>query len=189
MKNNSEIEKIDKHVARPLAVIADLIKKERASANADSKKHWTVIAYLLVEAFTGFDGDWNAFQTWFNRNDFDFGFDSGKDRMLALSNLEQSRAPTSAPIPSFTKAMRPDYKWPEDEVRAKIKRTVEGARRFAQAAMERRNEEELIRQLAIKIIDVGFKVLSVKFHPDKRGGSADAMRRLNAAKAMLKERI
>jgi hypothetical protein len=32
--------------------------------------------------------------------------------------------------------------------------------------------------LALQLIDIGYKVLSVKLHPDK-GGSHDAMRRLN----------
>jgi len=42
-----------------------------------------------------------------------------------------------------------------------------------------------VLDLAAKIVNAGFKVLAVKLHPDKQGGSHDAMRRLNAAKKLL----
>ena len=50
-------------------------------------------------------------------------------------------------------------------------------------------ENELIAELAAKIISAGFRVLSVKMHPDKEGGSNDAQRRLNSAKTMLQDAL
>jgi hypothetical protein len=50
-------------------------------------------------------------------------------------------------------------------------------------------ENELIAELAGKIISAGFRVLSVKMHPDKQGGSNEAQRRLNSAKALLQESL
>jgi curved DNA-binding protein CbpA len=44
----------------------------------------------------------------------------------------------------------------------------------------------LEKNLALKLIGIGYKVLSIKLHPDK-GGSHDAMRRLNRVRAKLKE--
>lgn len=48
-------------------------------------------------------------------------------------------------------------------------------------------ENELIEELAQKIISAGFRILSLKMHPDKDGGSNEAQRRLNAAKKMLEK--
>jgi hypothetical protein len=46
---------------------------------------------------------------------------------------------------------------------------------------ERQNkakEAQLTRDLALQLIDIGYKVLVAKLHPDK-GGSSEAMTRLN----------
>jgi hypothetical protein len=81
---------------------------------------------------------------------------------------------------------KPTYVEPEDEVREKVRKSVEFSRRIMAEAAVKRDESDAIRKLALQIVDVGFKLLSTKFHPDRRGGSADAMRRLNAARALLK---
>jgi hypothetical protein len=54
---------------------------------------------------------------------------------------------------------------------------------------ERDVENELIAELAGKIVSAGFRVLSVKMHPDKEGGSNEAQRRLNSAKTMLQDAL
>jgi hypothetical protein len=59
---------------------------------------------------------------------------------------------------------------------------------LAQEAKNRAQEHALQRELAIKLIDIGYKVLSTKLHPDK-GGSAEAMSRLNAVRKLLKEAV
>jgi DnaJ-class molecular chaperone len=42
-------------------------------------------------------------------------------------------------------------------------------------------------KLAMQLIDIGYKALATKFHPDK-GGSRDAMSRLNEVRDRLKQR-
>jgi hypothetical protein len=54
---------------------------------------------------------------------------------------------------------------------------------------EQANESEMVHELASKIITTGFRVLSVKMHPDKDGGSDIGMRRLNAAKKLLQDAL
>jgi len=51
------------------------------------------------------------------------------------------------------------------------------------------DESELIQNLAGKIINTGYKVLAVKLHPDKDGGSNEAMRNLNKAKKLLEDAL
>jgi hypothetical protein len=55
--------------------------------------------------------------------------------------------------------------------------------------VERENDAEMIQELAEKIINVGFRTLSVKMHPDKNGGTDVGMRRLNAAKKLLQDAL
>lgn len=50
-------------------------------------------------------------------------------------------------------------------------------------------EAALERRLAKQIIDIGYKVLATKLHPDKPGGSNEAMARLNKVRKMLNAAI
>jgi hypothetical protein len=182
---NNTLTKTEKRVARPLSVLSGLIKKERQRADEDSKDHWKQIALLLVEAFVHFNGDWQEFEKWFKGEQFDFAYPSARAKLRALDNLHKTTAVTDTP---FWKARmgKPTYVEPEDEVREKVRKSVEFSRRIMAEAAVKRDESDAIRKLALQIVDVGFKLLSTKFHPDRRGGSADAMRRLNAARALLK---
>jgi hypothetical protein len=54
------------------------------------------------------------------------------------------------------------------------------------------NEEPAMSPIADRdplyreMLDAGFKALAVKLHPDKQGGSTEAMRQLNAAREKLR---
>lgn len=75
---------------------------------------------------------------------------------------------------------------PWDEPIKKIMETIDSTKlNIAREEMKRADERDLQRELALKIIDIGYKVLARKLHPDK-GGSRDAMSRLNAARERLK---
>jgi hypothetical protein len=52
-------------------------------------------------------------------------------------------------------------------------------------ASSRAQEREVERQLALRVIDVGFKVLAREIHPDA-GGSHDAMARLNRVRHAMR---
>lgn len=51
-----------------------------------------------------------------------------------------------------------------------------------------RKERELVRDLGMQLIKIGFRVLAAKLHPDK-GGSSEAMARLNKVKSILEEAL
>ena len=51
---------------------------------------------------------------------------------------------------------------------------------------DKKKENKVIRELAIQLIDIGYKVLATKLHPDK-GGSSEAMHRLNEIRRGLKK--
>ena len=46
-------------------------------------------------------------------------------------------------------------------------------------------ENDLVSELAGKIISTGYRTLSIKMHPDRKDGTNEAQRRLNAAREML----
>jgi len=50
------------------------------------------------------------------------------------------------------------------------------------------DEREAERTLAVQLIDLGYKALARKLHPDK-GGSPDAMQRLNVVRDRLKQHV
>lgn len=56
----------------------------------------------------------------------------------------------------------------------------------ARDEMKRAEEREAQRKLALQLIDIGYKVLARKLHPDK-GGSPEAMTRLNAVRDRLRQ--
>ena len=51
----------------------------------------------------------------------------------------------------------------------------------------RQQERDLERRLALKLIDIGYRVLATQLHPDRRGGSTEAMARLNNVRRRLKD--
>ena len=57
---------------------------------------------------------------------------------------------------------------------------------FIQERQARDQEVDLHRELAQDLIDAGYRALATKLHPD-RGGSKDAMARLNRVRDELKQ--
>jgi hypothetical protein len=70
--------------------------------------------------------------------------------------------------------------------REKREREMEEARKQARKReREQRREQKLEHRLALELIDSGYKLLATRLHPDK-GGSLEAMTRLNAVRDKLK---
>lgn len=57
--------------------------------------------------------------------------------------------------------------------------------RMKQEVQRKEQEQKLRRTLGLQLIDIGYKVLATKLHPDK-GGSREAMTRLNYVREILK---
>lgn len=88
---------------------------------------------------------------------------------------------------SMRQTLRPDetskvsWQAPVQEVVNRI-----NVRVLAQERQNRDKEDKLQRQLAFQLIDIGYKVLATKLHPDKRGGSTEAFQRLKEVRDRLK---
>jgi hypothetical protein len=61
--------------------------------------------------------------------------------------------------------------------------------KYNQDRAEKAEEQKLIDKLILEMLDIGYKVLAVKFHPDKPTGSKEAFQRLNAARKQAKARL
>lgn len=57
---------------------------------------------------------------------------------------------------------------------------------FTQEKQSRTDEIQLHREIAIELVDIGYKALATRLHPD-RGGSKDAMARLNRVREELQD--
>jgi hypothetical protein len=66
-----------------------------------------------------------------------------------------------------------------------IRKAKADARRLEDERLSQAEERKAEKALAMRLIDIGFKVLAKELHPD-RGGSKDAMVRLGKVRARLK---
>src|SRR5262252_7757014 len=94
--------------------------------------------------------------------------------------------PISASRKTMTQITRPDADrdraaWPEPVRLAVRKVDVE---KLSQEEQARAEEKKLTRELAHNLIEIGFKALALKLHPD-RGGSREGMARLNRVRDLL----
>ena len=186
-------------IARPLRVIEGLIKDELEQAEAAAQPYYTRIAPLLVEAREGhFQGNSAGFYEWATKK-----FGKSRERIRtyvalgsnahakSFKNLDHfTHSPKSqgglGHAPRVT-ALRREWGAPVDEVAQRAQR--EAFLLAQQDALSYAQERDAQRQLAHRLIDIGYKVLAKELHPDKLNGDRDAMARLNKVRGKLKHAI
>jgi hypothetical protein len=171
-------------VARPLKVLVPLIQQELVSGDKAGLEHYRQAGEMLIEAREQVAaGRWSA---WLTKN---FALSKMTAwRYMRLAELparivhdtdgqtlsgalghDQSpsarRAGAYRPIREFTRAV------PVDD--------------FRQEQQQREEEVRLHREIAVQLVDIGYRALATRLHPD-RGGSKDAMVRLNRVRDELK---
>jgi hypothetical protein len=77
-----------------------------------------------------------------------------------------------------------DYHAPIEKILSRVDQEE-----LARTAARQREELAKIRELAEQIITIGYKTLATKLHPDIKGGSAHAMKLLNAARDRLRRAL
>lgn len=183
-------------VARPLSVLVPLIKEDLAQGKEASERAGLPYYQAAGEKMLEAKGQLKQgeFVPWVQRH-------------LSISQtqakLYMSYARTTASIQNDARApftSLDDFKrrglghhrpmnvrpaaWHEP-----VKEVVDRARRDAERIQEenlsRAQERDEQRKLALRLIDIGYKILSKELHPDK-GGSRDAMTRLNQVRDRLK---
>jgi hypothetical protein len=188
----------NRQVACPLAALVRLIKEDLAhgdeAAKSAARPYYTAAGEKMLEAKGQMQR--GEFTGWIKRN-FDCGIRNAQLYMSvarATLDLEKRNGVSHSDDTSFREAIRKHTgntnfgkpaTW-RGEIDDKVKQAQEQAKRLRDEELTRQQEREAERKLAIQLIDIGFKALASKFHPDK-GGSRDAMSRLNRVRYRLKQ--
>lgn len=170
-------------VARPVRVLVPLIKHELELANAAGLEHYRRAGELLLEAKDQVArGEWAP---WLTRN-------FALSQRTASRYMQWAAAPTRRrrPITTLSEFTEPERLTHQPAWHEPIKLAIDkvNVERLAQDRAARDKEEQLTRELALRLIDIGYKALLHKLHPDK-GGSQEAVTRLNRVRDLLKRAI
>jgi hypothetical protein len=175
-------------VARPLKVLIPLIQGELQQGNSAGREHYTHAGRMLIEAKDQIaHGSWGK---WLSKN-FDMHATTARVYMRwAREQDENERSALETPYASL-RSMRGDTERQREDRQSKqqqaFRRILRDVSRddFVQERQARDDEITLHRELAEELIDLGYRALATRLHPD-RGGSREAMARLNVVRDELK---
>jgi hypothetical protein len=212
MKNNNQtLEKTgDKQVARPLKELVRLIKSDLQQVQGiedeelqkemevhesfeATKQKWRIsIGEKLLEAKSSPQMKHGDFIAWVSRNFPTLHRSQAKEYMGMVKHQKASGEAISGPQ-HYRRLTRKSYrknptgtaKW-RNHIQARLDAFEASKFNIELEESNREKEQKLVNDLALEIISIGYKVLATKMHPDK-GGSVEAMQRLNDARDRLKE--
>ncbi len=184
----------ERKVARPLHELVRLIKADleraKAAAKTAAMPYYQAAGEKMIEARAGQNA--TEFEAWCQRN-FGVGRRQANEYMnIARHNLGSGNSQFASireVIHNHETRNNPNYGKPASwrgEVDDRVKQAQAAALRLRDEALTRAEEREAERKLAMQLIDIGFKALASKLHPDK-GGTRDAMSRLNRVRDRLKK--
>lgn len=187
-------------VARPLNVLVPLIKKDLEVGDEAAKQaalpYYQSAGEKMLEAKDQF-GSRAEFNAWIERN-FKVSR-SQADNYMKFANRIKDINFTPASFSSLDDFRRRELgqtrvpgsqrekAW-QDPVKQIINRVDVETLNLRQEELKRADERGAQRALALQLIDIGYKALASKLHPDK-GGSREAMSRLNQVRERLKASI
>ena len=190
----------ERPVVRPLSMLVPLIKEDLKQGDEAAQQaampYYRAAGEKMLEAKGQVpDGE---FRAWVTRN-FAIGKDQSAYYMklaIATSDRQKSTAVDFASLKDFRRRelghdlptsggglRQPSWR---EGVNENIDRARREAERIRDETLSRAQEREAEQKLAMRLIDIGFKILSKELHPDK-GGSRDAMSRLNRVRDRLKQ--
>lgn len=176
-------------VARPLKILIPLIQSELQMGNNAGREHYRRAGVMLNEAKE--QVPYGAWTKWLSKN-FELSRSTAAVYMQWARSHEDALS-RGARQPEFTslREMRGDTERVREERRSKqqkdFRRVLREVARddFVQERQAREDEIKLHRDLAEELVDIGYRALATRLHPD-RGGSKDAMSRLNRIRDDLK---
>lgn len=168
-------------IGRPLKVLIPLIQEELGAGNAAGLEHYRQAGVMLLEAREQVAaGRWGV---WLSKN-----FALGRQQASRYMRLAQ-REGRIEPDTSITEAIgerlsdrnRQTGHWkPIGKLTEKVP-----VNEFKQEQRAEADEIRLHREIAAQLVDLGYRALATRLHPDK-GGSKEAMARLNRVRIELK---
>jgi hypothetical protein len=192
MASNAPALRETRQIARPLKILIPLIQGELQQGNDAGREHYRLAGQMLNEVKDSKQVPHGRWSQWLTKN-FDLSQRTAQVYMQWARHEEQKRS-GSAHLPTFnslnemlgaTERHREDRRSKQQQAFKRVLRDV-AADTFVQERQTRDGEIDLHRELALEMIDIGYRALATKLHPD-RGGSKDAMARLNRVRDELKQ--
>lgn len=182
------IQKSRQQVARPLKVLIPLIQGELQLGNIAGYEHYRQAGDMLIEAKDQVAH--GAFGKWLAKN-FDLSQETAR-RYMRWARLYNENGRPVTDMPTSLRDMDGDRERDRKNRQSKQQQAFREVLRdvarddFVQERQTHNNEIQLHRDLAEEMIDVGYRALATRLHPD-RGGSKDAMSRLNRVRDELRQ--
>lgn len=174
-------------IARPLKVLIPLIQTELQRGNSAGQEHYRHAGEMLIEAKdqVGYGG-WGR---WLSKN-FDLSQQHARVYMRWARQYQNEPAgfePTVS-LREFKGDTSRDREQRQSKQQQQFRRVLRDVARddFVQERQERKDELALHQDLALELIEIGYRALATRLHPD-RGGTKDAMARLNRVREELKQ--
>jgi Protein of unknown function (DUF3102) len=188
MNKSMAVRKEGRSVARPLKVLIPMIQSELQQGNSAGREHYLQAGRMLNEAQdqVGYGG----WVKWLAKN-FDLGRSTAASYMRWAREADLSGGAAQVPYRSLrdmTGHTERDREHRESKQQQDFRRILRDVARddFVQERQARDDEVRLHRDLAEELVDIGYRALATRLHPD-RGGSKDAMSRLNRVRDELKQ--
>ena len=176
-------------IARPLKTLIPLIQSELQMGNNAGREHYEEAGRLLNEAKEQVPyGRWGS---WLSNN-FDLSTRTAQDYMRWARHREQIRSGAARTEHSSLRDMTGNTERNREQRQSKQQQAFRRVLRdvaadtFVQERQSRDDEIQLHRNLAEELVDIGYRALATRLHPD-RGGTKDAMIRLNRVRDELKQ--
>lgn len=176
-------------IARPLKTLIPMIQSEVQLGNEAGQDHYMRAGQLLIEAKDQIGyGNWRR---WLTKN-FDMSHQTASTYMRWAREYDDlaggAREVPYRSIREMTGHTDRDRERRQSTQNKEFRRVLRDVARdtFVQERQTRDEEIRLHREIAEELVDLGFKALAIKLHPD-RGGSKDAMVRLNRVRDELKQ--
>ena len=178
----------ERRVARPLKTLIPMIQSELQQGNSAGQDHYRRAGEMLIEARDQLGrGAWGQ---WLTKN-FDLSTRTAQLYMQWARGHETRTGGSHFPYRSLsemrgkTERDREDRQSKQQQAFRRVLRDV-ARDDFVQERQAHKQEIDLHRELAEELIDIGYRALATRLHPD-RGGSKEAMTRLNRVRDELKE--
>ena len=175
-------------IARPLKVLIPLIQSELQQGDTAGREHYRLAGEMLIEAKDQVGpGRWSQ---WVSKN-FDLSLRTAQVYMQwARVHSETRRGSAQIPYASInqmsggTERQREERQSKQQQEFRRVLRDV-ARDEFVQEKQDRKDELTLHQDLAVELVEIGYRALATRLHPD-RGGTKDAMSRLNRVRDELK---
>ena len=178
-----------RQVSRPLKVLVPMIKDELEAGNRAGMEHYIKAGSMLIEARELVTyGHWGK---WLKEN-FYLSQATANDYMRIARRVDEEGSSFIASYKTIDQAVGRDPRTIKSVTKKnKLKSLFDGVdkvnvTRLSNERKSRDDEIKLHRDLALQLIDLGYKALATRLHPDA-GGSREAMSRLNTIRHVMKE--